>query len=109
MKRIIAFALCLLLTASLIGCGTQSDAYVPTGNALVIDGYSVPPTEDPNAAEQFLELAYYPNYSLNPYMATNTTNRVSKAVPSHHIPGKLLEGCSPHEGSLLRPTRGLLS
>ena len=76
MKRIIAFTLCLLLTASLIGCGTQSDAYVPTGNALVIDGYSVPPTEDPNAAEQFLELAYYPNYSLNPYMATNTTNRV---------------------------------
>ena len=27
--------------------------------------------------------------------STDTTNCVSKAVPSHHIPGKLVEGCSP--------------
>ena len=76
MKRIIAVTLCLLLTASLIGCGTQQSVYVPTGDALVIDGVTVPPTVDPDAEAQYLELAYYPNYSLNPYMATNFANRV---------------------------------
>lgn len=76
MKRIFAAALCLLLTASLIGCGTDPGVYVPTGDALVIDGQTVPLTEAPNADDQFLELAYYPNYSLNPYNATNFANRV---------------------------------
>ena len=76
MKRIWAFLLCLLLLVALLGCGTQAEVYVPTGGALVIDGESIPPTEDPNAKDQYLELAYYPNYSLNPYNATNYVNRV---------------------------------
>ena len=76
MKRMIAVLLCVVLMVPLFGCSTDEFVYVPTGDALVIDGESVPPTEDPNAKEQYLELAYYPNYSLNPYNATNYVNRV---------------------------------
>ena len=75
MKRMIAVLLCVVLMVPLFGCSTDEFVYVPTGDALVIDGESVPPTEDPNAKEQYLELAYYPNYSLNPYNATNYVNR----------------------------------
>ena len=73
MKRILATLLCVLL---LMGCGTEGSEYVPTGDALVIDGVTEPPTEDPDAVEQQMELAYYPKYSLNPYFATNIANRV---------------------------------
>ena len=76
MKRMIAVLLCVVLMVPLFGCSTDEFVYVPTGDALVIDGESVPPTEDSNAKEQYLELAYYPNYSLNPYNATNYVNRV---------------------------------
>lgn len=76
MKRIIAFLLCLVLTASLLGCGKEQE-YVPTGGALIIDGETVPPTEaDDDSANQRLELAYYPADSLNPYKASNYANRV---------------------------------
>lgn len=76
MKRILAFLLCVALTVPLFGCSTDETPYVPTGNALVIEGETVAPTEDVDAVEQFLELAYYPKYSLNPYNATNFSNRV---------------------------------
>ena len=75
MKRIISLLLCLILTASLLGCGKEQE-YVPTGDALVIEGETVAPTEEAATVEQYLELAYYPSNSLNPYKATNYTNRV---------------------------------
>ena len=75
MKRIISFLLCLVITASLLGCSKEQE-YVPTGNALVIDGETIPQAEEEDVPEQYLELAYYPANSLNPYQATNYANRV---------------------------------
>jgi len=76
MKRIYALLLCVLLTAALLGCNVQQEAYVPTGDALVIDGETLPPQENVEEENQYLELAYYPSFSLNPYKATNYVNRV---------------------------------
>ena len=75
MKRIIAFSLCLLLTVSLLGCGKEQE-YIPTGDALVIEGETVAPTEEAEVPDQHLELAYYPADSMNPFKANNYANRV---------------------------------
>ena len=44
MKRILSLLLCFCLIAGLFsGCGEDPEAYVPTGDALVLDG------QDPEA------------------------------------------------------------
>lgn len=79
MKKCITLLLCLALIASLFaGCGKdQEEAYVPTGDALVMEG------EDPDSvgpqkeeAPQELSLAYYPTRSMNPLECGDYTNRV---------------------------------
>lgn len=79
MKRFLSFFLVLaLLAGSLSGCGRKIDnsGYVPTGDAIVMEGQDpedVMPTEE-NTQE--LTLAYYPDRSLNPLFGSDYTNRV---------------------------------
>ena len=77
MKRIIAlFLLAALFCGLFAGCAREEEAYVPTGNALVMDG------DDPDdflyeeEKVQELTLAYYPDRSLNPLIGVNISNRV---------------------------------
>ncbi len=79
MKRSLCLLLCIVLTAGLIaGCALEEEtAYVPTGNALVMEGMDpedVNPTEEKEAQE--LTLVYYPERSLNPFQCSDFTNRV---------------------------------
>lgn len=77
MKRLLAGILCLSLLCGLCaGCGTkEEEAYVPTGDAILLDGEE--PTEEVDATEEeSLVLAYYPNRSMNPLIAMNFSNRV---------------------------------
>lgn len=71
MKRLLAILLCAVLFA---GCTGQGGAYVPTGDGLHQDSPTVPTAPAPEK-EQELTMVYYPNRSLNPYTATDFTNR----------------------------------
>ena len=76
MKKLTALLLCLCLTAGLFsGCGSdQEEEYVPTGNALLMEGEE--PTEDTsNQAPQEFSLVYYPKRDLNPLTSHDCTNR----------------------------------
>lgn len=74
MKRILALCLiACLLCALLPGCAVEEGPYIPTGDAL--DDSTVT-TDPPEQAGQELTLIYYPDRSLNPYTATDYTNRV---------------------------------
>ncbi len=77
MKKITALLLCLSLCIGLLaGCGNEEEAYVPTGDALVMEG------EDPDSVgkqveeePQELTLVYRPDQSLNPLEAGDYNNR----------------------------------
>ena len=75
MKQKIALLLILSLLLSLLsGCGSNEKAYVPTGDALVMENEE--PTEAAsNAGPQELTLAYYAERSMNPIQSTDYTNR----------------------------------
>ena len=74
MKKILALCLTVCLLCSLFaGCGTEESPYIPTGDAL---DSSTPVTAPSGEVEQELTLIYYPNRSMNPYTATDYTNRV---------------------------------
>ena len=75
MKRLIA-ALLILATipALLAGCQIDTDAYVPTGNALTYEDGSNQ-NNIQQETDQELTLIYYPNRTLNPLNATDFTNR----------------------------------
>lgn len=79
MKKITALLLCLPLMLGLFaGCDDQSDEpYVPTGNALVMEGQD-PDSVGPQKEEplQELSLAYYPERGMNPLTCNEFTNRV---------------------------------
>jgi len=79
MKKILALLLCLSLTAALFsGCGSdQEEAYVPTGDALVMEGED-PDSIGPQKEEepQELTLVYHPEQSMNPLEAGDHNNRV---------------------------------
>ena len=75
MKRIIALMVCFSMIGTLFaGCDSE-DAYIPTGDALVMEG------EDPDQGKNRFEdpqefsLAYYADRSLNPLNCTDFTNR----------------------------------
>lgn len=78
MKRIIALLLIFATICGLLsGCGKQEEeAYIPTGDALVMEG------EDPEdyiikeEVTQELTLAYESGRSLNPLIGISITNRV---------------------------------
>lgn len=77
MKKILALWMtALLLVSMLSGCNQQSEeAYVPTGDALVMEGEE--PTTDESGEEevQELTLTYYKDRSMNPLLSTDFTNR----------------------------------
>ena len=77
MKRTIAILLCCALSLGLFGCGSQKDAYTPTGDGLTWDedytGEATRPSVDGSSQE--VSLIYYPNETMNPYNCTDFTNR----------------------------------
>ena len=72
MKRIIAIALLLTL---LCGC-TGNAVYVPTGDGLHQDQTVPTTTQPPQPLNQEFSLGYYPEKSLNPYIATETSHKL---------------------------------
>ncbi|MBO7251459.1 MAG: hypothetical protein J6V25_02410 [Oscillospiraceae bacterium] len=79
MKRILALLLAAATVMSLFsGCGREIDnsGYVPTGDAILMEGQDpediMPEPED----TQELTLAYYPERSMNPLFGSDYTNRV---------------------------------
>lgn len=77
MKRIICLLLCFCLTAAcLSGCGSAEEAYVPTGDALVMEGQD-PDSIGPQEEEvlQDFSMAYYADRSMNPLKCNDFTNR----------------------------------
>lgn len=79
MKRTIALILAALLLAGLFsGCGVgEEEAYVPTGDALVMDDGPVvtQPKEDVLDQELTVKLTWYPEKSMNPLKCNDLTNR----------------------------------
>jgi len=78
-KKIISLVLALSLAATLFaGCGRSIDnsGYVPTGDALLMEGQDPEDILPEEADTQELTLAYYPDRSLNPLFGSDYTNRV---------------------------------
>ena len=74
MKKWICLLLCCLCLLS--GCTVDGKAYVPTGDALVLDDGSVMGSQETEPEkEQELVLMYYPEVSMNPFTCTDFTNR----------------------------------
>ena len=75
MKRIFSFLLCIVMLLSFVGCGAEKEPYKPTGDALD----SNTPTQGGQSSvlppEQDLTMVYYADKSMNPYTATDFTNR----------------------------------
>lgn len=78
MKRKLTALLALSMALSLFsGCGRQVDnsGYVPTGDAILMEGQE-PEDIEKKEETQELTLAYYPDRSLNPVFGSDYTNRV---------------------------------
>ena len=79
MKRYIALmlALCMLLTL-LSGCGKSNEetVYVPTGDALLMEGQDPEDLITEEEEPQNLTLAYNPSRSMNPLIGYSYNNRV---------------------------------
>lgn len=75
MKPLISILLCAALLLGLVGCGNPT-AYVPSGDGLYDPGETDPGSSatEPEK-EQALTLVYYRNKTMNPYQATDFTNR----------------------------------
>ncbi len=77
-KFLSALLVCSMLLPTLTGCRKAIDnsAYVPTGDAILMEGQEpediLPEEED----TQELTLAYYPDRKLNPLFGSDYTNRV---------------------------------
>ena len=77
MKRILCLILCCVLTAGLFsGCRNDDSAYVPTGDALIMDDGQLAGNAPQQETVQELKLTYYPNQTMNPLKSTDFTNRV---------------------------------
>ena len=79
MKRGISLLLILtLLLGFASGCGNKTDnsAYVPTGDAILLEGQEPEDIMPEEETEQNLHLAYYPDRSLNPLYGSDYTNRI---------------------------------
>lgn len=74
MKRLFAVLLCLCMLCSMFsGCKKQLGPHIPTGDGLYNDTTQEPTA--PGLSDQSLTLACYFEKSLNPYTATDFTNR----------------------------------
>lgn len=73
-KRFFALFLISLL---LMGCvaNQNNDGYVPTGDAILMEGQDPEDLEEEEVTQE-LTLAYYPDRSMNPLIGNNITNRV---------------------------------
>lgn len=71
MKKIAAIFLLFALILS--GCAPEEHAYIPTGDSLLEEDPTSAPTEPGELPT--LSMAYYPDRSLNPFQATDYTNR----------------------------------
>ena len=79
MKQFLSLILCLAMVAgTLCGCTNAIDnsGYIPTGNAILMEGQDpedlMPEEED----TQELTLAYYPDRKLNPLFGSDYINRI---------------------------------
>lgn len=76
MKRILCLILCFVLGLSLLsGCKESLDAYTPTGDGLSWEDDAGDNSSEDTQSQQELSLTYYPNRSMNPFEATDFTNR----------------------------------
>lgn len=75
MKRIILLLLCIVMALSFSGCEKKLDSYTPTGDGLTWEEGEPHPTKEAEASDQELNLIYYPDRSMNPYLCTDYTNR----------------------------------
>ena len=79
MNKSISLLLVLTLLLGLLsGCANQTDnsAYVPTGDAILLEGQEPEDIMPEGEEEQSLYLAYYPDRSLNPLYGSDYTNRI---------------------------------
>ncbi len=75
MKRIVAFIWCMALLLSLFtGCSQEEEPYIPTGDALEMEGTGSTAAVQESVQQDF-SMVYYPDRSLNPYTAFDYTNR----------------------------------
>ena len=77
MKKLLCLALCAAMLLPLFGCGTDHQAYIPTGDGLTWDDPTAPIATRPQEQEpvQNLTMAYYPSKSFNPLTSNSQTNR----------------------------------
>ena len=79
MKKLTAIVLIgVLLLGTLAGCasaGNPNEGYVPTGDALLMEGED-PESLEPEKEPQTLTLAYDTTRSMNPIIGNNLNNRV---------------------------------
>lgn len=77
MKRLTALLLAFSLLLGLCGCASKNtEEYVPTGDALLMEGQDPEELMPEDDEEQSLTLSYYPERSMNPLIGINITNRV---------------------------------
>lgn len=75
MKKRIALLLCVSLCAGLLGCVAEDREFVPSGGQLIMDAPGAEKEETEPQILQELTLTYYPGRSVNPFYATDYTNR----------------------------------
>lgn len=79
MKKFLALLLAAVMMGSCFaGCGRKIDnsGYVPTGDAILMEGQDPEDILSEEEESQELALAYYPERSLNPLFGSDYTNRV---------------------------------
>ena len=78
MKKITVLLLIFsILCGCLTGCASgEEEAYVPTGDALLLEGQDPADLMPPEEEAESLTLAYNPDMSLNPLIAYSQNNRV---------------------------------
>lgn len=79
MKKLISMLLILAMLAGILsGCTNAIDnsGYVPTGNAILMEGQDPDDLLEEEEDDQELTLAYYPDRYLNPLIGSDYTNRV---------------------------------
>lgn len=76
MKRfVVLFLSCVLALSCFAGCQNNESAYVPTGDALVMDGQTNVTSPVDNSVKE-LKLVFNPEASMNPLRSGDFTNRV---------------------------------
>lgn len=76
-KRLSLLLISALLLGSFSGCAKEIDnsGYVPTGDAILLEGMEPEDILPPEENTQELSLAYYPERSMNPLFGSDFTNR----------------------------------